>query len=226
MKRGAWLVVVAIAAVGCQNGESTVSDSTAATRPRVATVAEPATLVATDIGLVVRHGQPITVGFSSDTAFRMFRDPKQATGFEYDDLPPKFQWPYKARTWEEAHMGFGEILYNGQLVAAMYQEDRGNQDRVDELVREHKDQVNGRSPTMISGKHVTYWFWEKEGQRLMICAYPSGRDIVKITVAMGDDVVMDALGIAQDKARKDQLQVDMSLTKGTIKPSTNIAPHG
>ncbi len=214
-----------IAICGCQGTETPPAESLATASPKPIAVGVPVTSLPTDIGLVVRRGLPITVGFSPDAAFRLFRDPKQS-GFEFDDLPPKFQWPYKARTWEEAHMGFGEILYNSQLVAAMYQEDNGDQERVNQLLVAHRDQINGRAPEQIGGKRVNYWFWEKDGQRLMICAYPTGRDVIKITVAMGDNVVMDALGISPDKARKDLNQVDLFQAKKTPNSISITAPHG
>jgi hypothetical protein len=231
MRRALWLTLVGALLAGCQAGDALNADTEAPTAPKVASVGEPATSKArvtkdtNEIGLVVRRsGPPITVWSSGDAAFRMFRD-KNQVGFEYDDLPPKFEPPhYSAKTWEEdhIHMGFGEILYDDLLVAAVYQEDHANQDRVLELVRDHQDQVGDLKDTPILGKHVSYWFWEKDNRRLMICAYETGHDVLKITVAMGDRVVMDALDMSIDKARKDQIQVDMSFLKQSLSPAPSI----
>ena len=226
MKRIGWLVGLAITLVGCQGGEPTATEPTVPA-PKIASVPAPTTKDSTDIAMVVRRGPPITVWSTPEGAFRRFQDNKQV-GFEYDTLPPKFEPPYSARTWEEdhIHIGFGEILYNGGLAAAVYQEDKGNQDRVDELVRDHQDQVGRLTPKYLRGKHVSYWFWDKEGQRLMICAYSTGRDVIKITVAIGDDVVMDALGMSPDQAQKDQIKVDMSLLKQPTSTTPNVKPSG
>ncbi len=65
----------------------------------------------------------------------------------------------------------------------------------------------GRLPTVkVSGKKVTYWFWELNNQRLMICAFQSSSKNkgLELTIAMGDDVVLDALGDLRPKAQADQ----------------------
>ncbi len=228
MRRSGWLILIATVLAGCQGGAALAPEASSPPVVKEASVSAPITREATDIALVVRPGNPITVWSSADAAFRKFQDPKQV-GFEYDNLPPKFQPPYSARTWEEdhIHMGFGEILYNGGLAAAIYQEDKGNQDRVDRLVRDHQDQMGSRlTPTTLKGKRVSYWFWEKDDQRLMICAYATDRDVIKITVAIGDNVVMDALGMSPDQARKDQIKVDMSLLKQKVLIQPAVTPKG
>lgn len=209
---------------GCQNGEAPVAQATpAVTVKKTSPVGDPGTTEPTKIALVVHKGPPITVGYPSpEKLFDEFRDNKHA-GSEYNDLPANFDSHYKARTYETAHTGFGEILFDGdetnaaRLVAAMYQEDHADQDRVDELRTAHSDQI-GLLPTPITGKKVSYWFWELDGQRLMICSFQTGHDF-KITVCMGDDKVMDGLGISIEQATKDRAIIDnAATTQQTPKP--------
>ena len=56
-------------------------------------------------------------------------------------------------------MGLGEILYNGDLVGALYHEDDVKQDRIDEIVSTHKEQMGDEKLELITGSRVTYWFW-------------------------------------------------------------------
>ena len=221
------MIVLSAVLVGCQGSEVTTAQISPTPTLKVASVPAPRTKEPTDIALAVRRGTPITVWASPEASLRKFQDPKQV-GFEYNTLPPKFEPPYSARTWEEdhAHIGFGEILYDGGLAAAVYQEDRGNQDRVDELVRDHQDLVGRLRPTTLQGKRVSYWFWDKDDQRLMICAFSTGPNVIKITVAIGDDVVMDALGMSADQATKDQVKVDNSYFKAPTKMKTPISSRG
>ncbi|MDR3691067.1 MAG: hypothetical protein P4L46_16930 [Fimbriimonas sp.] len=228
MVRRALILCLLISALcGCQGGDVAAPAGDSTVQEKAYTVGEPITNDKRDvkdtneIALVVRHGAPITIYSNHESAFQRFHDTK-TVGFESDDLPPHFQPPYSAKTWEEdsLHLGFGEILYNGELVAAIYEEDKANQSRLDGLIRDHQDQVGDLKDTYIDGQHVKYWFWEKDSRRLMICAFPTGRDEIRITVAMGDDVVMDGLGMSIARAHKDQADIDKSYfrTKGLAVP--------
>jgi len=219
MRRTFGLIGLAMILAGCQASEAVAPESSGQATQNIATVGGPISRRLenrdpNEIGLKVRPGPAITVYSSADDAFRIFHDPK-VVGFESDDLPPTFQPPlYSARTWEEdtLHMGFGEILYNRELVAAIYEEDKANQQRLNELVNDHQDQVGSLQPRTLTGKHVSYWFWDKDDRRLMICGYFTGHDVVKITVAVGDRRVMDGLDMSVEKATKDEYQIDRSFT--------------
>jgi len=197
-----------------------VADQTHAVPVR--NVGEPKTTTATEIAMVVKSGLPITVGYNAEKAFQLFHD---QNGFETDKLPARFDFPYRCRAWDAPKFGFGEITYDGTLVAAMFQEDRFTQDRVDDIVKAHREKMPNITPTLIGGKNVKYWFWEKDDQRLMVCEYLAGKDPIKLTVAMGDDVVMDALGISVGKAMRDSTVVDTDLATKPVM-STPGTPVG
>ncbi len=130
MKRLVVFSLAIFALIGCQSGESTSPEATSTPEvvQIIVPVGKPSNPEATKIALVVQKDTPVTVGYSADAAFRAFRDPKEY-GNEYNDLPPNFQVPYRARSWEAGQAGFGEITYDGNLVAAMYREDKVLQDR-------------------------------------------------------------------------------------------------
>jgi len=200
---------------GCQSGEPAPSAPIPiVVAKKIVPVDKPSSTDATKIGLVVRKGPAITVGYGSpEKIFDPFRDPKVFVS-EFNDLPAKFEYPYRARTWETAHMGLGEILYDGDLVAAMYHQDHVTEDRVAEIVALHTEQMGDvRLGKLITSKRVTYWFWGVGGQRLMICAYQKDPKWIELTVAMGDDVVLDALGISPDQATIDAGKVDNTTSK-------------
>ena len=224
MKRVVWFGWIILALAGCQSGDALIPEPEPATdHAKVDSVAKPVSFSATEIALVIVKN-PITVGYSSEGAFQLFHDRDSSkSGFEKVDLPPKFQFPYRALTWESGHSGFGEITYNSVLVFAMYQEDvsalyKGDkaQDRVDQLVKDHKDQLNGKAPDEVKGEkggRIHYYFWDEDNQRLMICSYQNAQDETMVTVAMGDDVVMDALDMSKQKAERAQILVDNAYFK-------------
>ncbi len=210
---------IGVVLAGCQSSEPVAQQPIPITVPRkVTAVDKPRSVTPTKIGLVVRRGLPITVGFGSPSkAFDPFRDPKQFVS-EFNDLPAKFEYPYTARTWETGKMGLGEILYDGDLVAAVYHQDQVTQDRVDEIVAAHGEQIGRSRPdTLVTSKRVQYWFWQIETQRLMICAYQKDQKGIELTVAMGDEVVMDGLGMSPAQADIDKRKVDEAAEKGTGK---------
>jgi len=107
----------------------------------------------------------------------------------------------------------------------MFHEDELKQERVDEIVQEHRDQLGGVRPdNLITAKRVTYWFWKMENQRLMICAFQKDQRGIELTVAMGDDVVMDALGMSPEQAAKDAALVDAAAVKAAMPRSTLTKP--
>jgi len=194
--------ILAVVLAGCQGGDAPQAEPLAAQpQPSPQYVSKPDTFTPSKLGIVVRKGPPITVGFPTpEKALERFHDAGKY-GAEYNDLPKRFLNTYKARTWETAQYSFGEILYDETLVAALYTEERATQDRVDEMVSAHQEQVGRKYDTFVDSKLVTYWFWAEDGQTLMICAYHTPQHGIRLTIAMGDDVVLRALQISPADAK-------------------------
>jgi len=75
------------------------------------------------------------------------------------------------------------------------------------------------APKEVTGERVKYRFWEVldekgHGQRLMICAFRHDKG-TDVTIAMGDDVVMDALGASESQAATavDKIKEILSMPK-------------
>jgi len=226
MKRFIALTLAGSVLAGCHSAEPQADTPPVVAQPVVATVDKPVAVGPTMVGLIIGNKPVITVGAENpDKIFGQFRDTKQF-GSEFNDLPPKFNYHFRARTWETAHTGFGLITYDGTLVGAMYQEDGVKQDQVDEIVGAHRSRMDDLAPVPVKGKRVSYWFWDHKGQRLMICAFQAGRQGIKLTAAMGDNAVMDALGMSIEEAKIDALKIDASGSQGPRTFAPVVRPTG
>lgn len=218
------LLAVAVALAGCQGAAPAPPVEPAVVAAPV-TVKPPETTSPTQIALM-RRNQAVTVGMRADEAFRIFRETREG-GFEDERLPPRFARPYAARSWESGSRGFGVITFEDRVVSAMYQEDKASYERALELVQMHQDRMGAPADRVFAGKRLTYWFWEKDKQRLMILAFrSSGPEGVRITMAMGDAVVLDALRIAPEIAEKEVPNVDQRLSDLDSEKNSTSAQKG
>lgn len=213
-----WVGLVVLG-MGCQGAATHQSDDSGSIPRR--RVAPPASVNPTDIGLL-KNGQAVTVGMSVAEAFKIFRDPREG-GFEEDRLPAGFVSPYRAHSWEAGAHGFGVITYQDQVVCALYQENRSTFERARQLVRDHQERMGREAGEVIAGKQLNYWFWEQAGQRIMILAHQQkGREGVSITAAMGDSIVLDALGMSSEQARRESGKLDKAVVETEAnKPNVN-----
>ena len=206
---------IELALAGCQ-GDALPFKSPSGDSADTVSVDVPKSLAPGKLAMYA-HGETIRVGDSAEDALKIFPRPK--TAFEFTDLPPKFQKPYQVKGWESSREGFGVILFQQKIAVALWHQDKATQDDLDRLVKLHQDQSPGRAVT-VPGKHVNYWFWENAGQRLMICSLQGHGPSVLLTVAMGDNVVMDALKINPVQAHRDRDEVDKSANaKPTLTPT-------
>jgi hypothetical protein len=219
------LIFIILVAAGCQQGTPPQPPSEPQAQHDQVRLAEPpATETPTEIALI-RGGRRVDVGTDPEEAFAIFRG-NQAMGFTSERLPPGFARPYQAQIWQAAEEGFGVITYNGRVVAAMYQQDDVTQERVNHVVYEHRQAIRGLVPLVISGKKVTYWFWEMEGQRLMISAFQRPAGAVYLTMAMGDSRTLDGLGVSPGKAQQDQIEADAILGEQEQRANRNGESRG
>ena len=193
--------------VGCQAEEAATTPQTKKedVSASIEAVGSPKSLTKTDLAIFRDTGR-LHVGDTWETAVELFRPPKNS--YEFNDLPPHFQPPaYKAKGWDSRKEGFGVILHEGRIAFAMYQIAKGDIDQFNELIAFHQRQVGRLVMERLDGKHVQYCFWADENQRLMIMGLES-KGSMKITIALGDDVVLKALGISPEDAKRDLKRVD------------------
>lgn len=222
--RGIGFLFVGIFLAGCQ-GADTVSKSVAAPAP-VKTVAAPTMPVeVTAIQMVGPHGM-IRVGDADEKALAVY-PPTSKSPNKLRELPERFAKPYGVQGWETARgEGFGIITWDGAIVAAMYQVERGDEQMLSEILSQQRSGTGTLYPNDILGKSVRFWFWEDKSQRLMVCAAQNPDKFLNITVAMGDRVVLDALGASPEAAKQIQDRLDGGSPPQLIQETLGKATNG
>jgi len=114
--------------VGCQGGDTPPSTTTPSA-PTVAALGRPATAKSSAVALV-NGGDEVTVGMTAKNAFKVFPPPNDGD-LGQEQLPPVFQPPYAAKTWETTGRGFGVITYEEYVAAAIYEVDQASDEMVD-----------------------------------------------------------------------------------------------
>jgi hypothetical protein len=167
------------------------------------------------LALVRRTGE-VRVGMGYEDARMIFADPPGS--YEKTDLPPSVTEPYDARGWQTKNEGFGAILYHGRVAAAVYELAKASEDRVQEWVQAEQDRL-GVPSSVISGKHVRYWFWQSGtrqapgDQMVMICATEMPPTRLSLTAAIGTSTIMQALGMTPEAAAGDKPNADLMIDR-------------
>lgn len=155
---------------------------------------------------MVKNGEELRVGDSIDTALRIFREEKNA--YKIAEMPPGWKDPaYSCQGWDNGTMGFGAILYDDKMCMGLYHEYKADQARLDEIVSTYERMFAGE-PTRVIGSRVQYWFWENEGHRMMICAVQSPKDGLNIAISLGDERIMEIMGMSPQNAEKDRVAAE------------------
>jgi hypothetical protein len=190
--------LVGITAFGCKSATPGSTTGIEGSAPPV-TVGDPPPLKDPQLYLL-SEGKKIQLGESLDDALRVFEPPKSA--FELGQLPPNFQPPYRAIGWETAQQGFGAIGFNTKLVLIMWQIERGDLAQYAKILQLYQDQFPAIQPVEISNRIVRYNFYEVGEESLMILAVPNKGGTFHITVALGLNPTMAAIGANPEQARK------------------------
>jgi hypothetical protein len=199
MKRyvGFFLLLLVIGGCESNSAESNGSSQSIVEAPTVGAVSD---LARTAVGLYLEQGV-VRVGDSWADAEAAMPEPKGAS--EFSDLPARFQKPYQGRGWESSDAGFGVILYEDQIAAAMMQNERASLEDYATLTKWYEQELpKAKTDTVVSGD-LRYRFWEQDGQRVMVLAENRPGGAVYLSAAMGDHRVMDALGMTPEAATHD-----------------------
>jgi len=197
-----WLPALPLLALlaGCQS-QTPASESPTPSEPPVAA---PSNLDRTDLALV-NGSERLYVGDTWDVAARVYPAPRSA--FEFNELPEKLQANFRARGWETAQEGFGVVLANDRIAAAMLQLDAANQSQLEKILKAYREMLPSLTPTEVAGRQVRFTFYENDSQRLMICAQQMNPRLY-ITIAVGDKDVMRQLGADPTRAASDRDELD------------------
>lgn len=216
-------VVVAFAAIGCSGGGSSSTPDAAAddTKAPAIVAPEPATTEPTQVGLV-RNDDVVHVGTETEKAIEILKAGAQG-GFSSERLPDGFTSPYQSHVWQAGESGFGILSFKGKVVMAMVQDGNSTPDHLSALRLAMQNLVGeAKKPTVIEGSKVSYWFWhdafnlpdgKSNGQTMMIMAFQKESGKIYIASAMGDDAVLNTLGINETQAKKDQADADQIIQK-------------
>ena len=234
----AGLLLAGLLLAGC-GGPSTVpgGGSDAGSAAPVAQTIQPANLDPTSIGLFHDDGD-VHVGDiakneqAKDDALNVYLKPRGA--YDLTEVPTPLanqpSNPYGVAGWESYKgEGYGLILYNAKVVVAMYQVEGTQESTVDKYVDDERSKMPAIEPVEFGGEKLHYWFWRDKDktQSLMICRLDAGKGSNNLTVAMGDDNVLRALGVSEAAARANAPRIDRTSRPPVLPPgstSPNI-PH-
>lgn len=217
MRRWIALTVLALAVAGCEQPAKQPESPVAVVAP---TMVAPDFGVSSRIGLLRQRGK-LRVGDSFDRALDLFQGARRAR--EFQELPSRLAAPYKAHGWETTAEGFGVILYEARVAAALHTLEKATDEQVMELVDAYQDEMR-MLPELVSGQTARYWFWEVPRvrlpnsdtvndpkavkQRLMVCAVRDAKGTFTLTEAMGDVFAMNAIKANMHAAEADVAAAD------------------
>ena len=202
-----WLLVPLglFVSLGCGHENQPGGEQSVAAAPGTVTVGKPGPDTRTSL-VLIHKGQSLSLSDSDDAVNQVFSKPKGS--FEFSDLPENFQPPYRAQGWESTREGVGAIFYGKRVVAVIRQLTRSSLDQAKQIV-DTTGEANGTvTRKVVSGNHVTYYFWTDNSQRIMISVMQTKHDGIHLTEALGDVTVMDALGMSEAQAAIDEKKVN------------------
>jgi hypothetical protein len=216
----AWLLLTVLALAGCGMTRVTAANKASAELATLPSERKPDldAPARTNLGLL-REGKTLHVGDDADVALDLFPKSLAAHAYEIHDLPKVFPSPpYSSKGWDSpSGEGFGEIVYNKQVAAAIWNRIFDDEKAADAVIAEYKTQTPYPATPAFGAEGLTYLFWEaKPQQRQMILKAPLSNGRFRLTIAIGDDSVLDGLGINKDGAWHDLrvLQRSKVTTKG------------
>lgn len=198
----AMVAVIGILAAGC----ATVSDyGPASEAPSEDLVPAPTSFEQKDTDMLLALTGPngqLRVGDTQDMSEKVFPVPPNA--FTVHDLPDRFVPPYRARGFETPREGFATLLYGDKVALAVRRLEDVTSEVWNRIVDGYREQYNSPTAEPSNGQ-VSYWFWSRSGQRLMICVTPDITHEGKfdVTEALGDIAPMDALRMNATSAYDD-----------------------
>lgn len=196
------MAMVAVAVAGCEPPVVTPDAPTVEAMPAMQA---PDFSVNSRVGLLRQRGK-LKVGDSFDRALDLFQGAKRAR--EFQELPSRLTAPYSSHGWETATEGFGVLLWESKVAAAVHTTEKVSAEQVQELVDSYQNEMR-MMPELVVGQTARYWFWEVPRvrlpdsdtaqdpaavkQRLMVCAVRDPRGTFTLTEAMGDVFAMNAI---------------------------------
>ncbi len=144
----------------------------------------------------------VSLGDTEDKAFSIF--PRPSRGFTLqDETIPGLPVDFKSKGWESNSEGFGIILHDDKVVLAMRQYEAIEADEFAGILAALQA-INGidRFQSVTQDK-VEYWFIKSGLDVLSISRVPSAKKRYQVTTTIGNEHVMDSLGILKGVKKTD-----------------------
>jgi hypothetical protein len=187
--------------------------------PPVVDLPKPNFDARTDLALL-HNSKRLRIGDTSTAALALFPMEEGATRIR--SLPQGFPSEYTVRGWSipQEFEGFGVILFQDRVVAAMEQLDNVDEQALTDTIEQYERALG--SPEPIVGNGVRYWFWQEEAQTLMISTFETEPGRSRMTIAIGLTTVLSRLGISIERARLDKdavLQIQRTRAGFPLEPA-------
>ena len=191
--------LLALVLAGC-SGESEEIVKTPTTEQRVA-LAGTAERVE---GIAMSwEGNAVHVGDGWESAQKLF--PERRASYRLRSLPERFGRDFEAHGWETNEgQGYGIVTDKDLVVAAIYHVEDVEDDYAKSLLDAQRAGTGALKINQVVVGNLQWSFWESQSQRLMVLIQ-KGQKGKLVTILMGDDKVLDALGATRPKASASQV---------------------
>lgn len=144
----------------------------------------------------------VSLGDTEEKALTVF--PRSSRGFDFhEDTIPGLPSDFKSKGWESSTRGFGIILHDDKIVLAMEQFEAMEADEFATLLENIKT-VNGLDRFQaITQDKAEFWFTKMGNDVLAISRVAGNKKRYQVTVTIGNEHILDSLGILKDVKKED-----------------------
>jgi hypothetical protein len=214
-----WVILVALLLTGCTN-KNPVSEASQQSEDSSG-IPYPVVLRPSHLA-IISDKVSVYLGSSAESAMKLFTRPADAVAVK--TLPTSLPLGYVALGWKTETESLGTISQKDQVVLIIHTQRDISKSKAGSVFDQF-EKTYGKPLKVLEKEHSIYKFWEANKQRLMICYTADHSQKWHITVALGVNVLMDALRMNAKDAALDQNQAEKMLgSSHTFK--IHIEPKG
>jgi hypothetical protein len=145
----------------------------------------------------------LSLGETEEKATSVF--PRPSRGFPLEDTIPGLPTDFKSKGWETSTEGFGFILHDDKVVLAMRQYEGIEADEFASILANVQEANGiGHFQSVIQDK-AEYWFAKMGIDEIVISRVAGTKKKYQVTVSVGNERILDTLGILRDVKKIDTL---------------------
>lgn len=212
MRHALWVALLAVVAVGC-GGEKSAAPSSP-TKPVASASQAPSDGARSKSGLYLSNDQArFSVNDSVEEALRLYERPTKA--YDIRELPEPLanEKGLRAAGWAKGGDGYGLIVSNDKVIAAVATRAGRNRTDVDAAVSAYEELFSSVGSAPLEGNTAKYWFFEDGSHRLMICGAKTRKGDWTFTLALGEQWVMDRLRMDKTSALEDLKEAERRMAE-------------